>query len=87
MTAGIIRPKTHKTDEQKKEMKAAAQKLIEHLGGLTVAAGKLGVKRLVLNGWRTRGQIPVYQAKLIEAMPGMKEAGFTVDFMRPDVEV
>lgn len=78
-------PNTKPTDEQKAQMKQAVIKLIEEMGGLTNAAKALGVKMLVLNGWRTRGRIPAYQADKISRKRNMKAKGFTREFMRPDV--
>ena len=86
MNKGISRPKSEKTDAQKKQMKSAAEQLIKHLGGLTEASKFLDVKFYVLNGWRTRGQIPFYQAERISGMKEMSSAGFTMNYMRPDLE-
>ncbi|QHJ83877.1 MAG: hypothetical protein [Caudoviricetes sp.] len=86
MNKGISRPKSEKTDAQKKQMKSAAEQLIKHLGGLTEASKFLDVKFYVLNGWRTRGQIPFYQAERISAIDSLNKAGFTFEYMRPDLE-
>ena len=86
MTKGISRPKADKSEAQKKQMRVAAEQLIKHLGGLTEACKFLNVKYTVLNGWRTRGQIPFYQAERISSIHSLHSAGFTMKFMRPDLE-
>lgn len=87
MVKNITRPKTVKTDKDKEQMAMAIRKLIDHLGGLHAAHEFLGVKYQVLQGWRTRSQIPLYQARKIEQVPALRDAGFTVEFMRPDTVV
>ena len=83
MDLGFSRIKTIKTDEDKKQMREAAYALVEHLGGLRAASINLGVKFQVLQGWRTRGQIPMYQAERIADQ--YAKDGFTFEYMRPDV--
>lgn len=78
-------PNTNPTEQQNVQMKEAVVKLIEHFGGLSQAALALNVKKGVLNGWRTRGRVPAYQAEVISKKKGMKKSGFTFDYMRPDV--
>lgn len=81
----ITRQRSHANEEQAAQMKVAAQSLIDALGGLTHASTVLDVKYYVLNGWRTRGRIPAYQAERIASIPALNKAGFTFEFMRPDL--
>ena len=79
-------PNTAPTAKQQKQMKQAVIKLINHFGGLSQAALELGVNKGVLNGWRTRGRVPAYQAESIGSLPGMEKDGLTKEYMRPDVQ-
>lgn len=60
-------------------------KAIEHAGGVTALADKLGVRQSVVSNWKTRGDDPKVPADRCIAIEQATEGVVTRYDLRPDV--
>lgn len=60
-------------------------KAIEHAGGVTALAEKLGVRQSVVSNWRTRGASPRVPAERCIAIEHATGGAVTRQELRPDV--
>lgn len=60
-------------------------KAIEHAGGVTALAEKLGVRQSVVSNWRTRGTSPRVPAERCIAIEQATDGAVTRQELRPDV--
>ncbi|WP_082823554.1 MULTISPECIES: helix-turn-helix domain-containing protein [unclassified Rhodanobacter] len=63
----------------------ALDKAIDHAGGVTALAEKLGVRQSVVSNWRTRGASPRVPAARCIAIEQATGGAVTRHDLRPDV--
>lgn len=63
----------------------ALDKAIDHAGGVTALAEKLGVRQSVVSNWRTRGVSPRVPAERCIAIEQATKGAVTRHDLRPDV--
>lgn len=69
-----------------KQAARAVDQFIAACGGVQACANFLGVKKQHIQQWRQRQAIGRFWAELLDLVPSCREAGFTKEYFRPDLD-